>query len=304
MCRIQTATPVQCSNVPTAADVIPLKQRLPARQLLLARSRLTGWLAHIRSTHTSQPTSPFANSLNMADDPGNPFSSPIKPAELPPKTPKTPTPGSGRSRDRGEAKKPFDAEEVREAALQRELEGVRNINEVIESVIGTLEKAKGNMGSVSQTVNNASSLLNTWTRILSQTEHNQRLILNKDWNGSSRDLEAIEEQKLAAQLAAQRKAEEDDRRRDLVRLRSEEQERARLAGTLAPTRGRGRGQGVTGSRRARGTRGRGLTRSGAAAANSSAVSSASRAGSQIGRGFGAGRSTRASRTTTTGRAVR
>ena len=40
----------------------------------------------------------------------------------------------------------FDAEEAREAALRKELEGVRHINEVIEGVIGTLEGAKGNMG--------------------------------------------------------------------------------------------------------------------------------------------------------------
>ena len=40
----------------------------------------------------------------------------------------------------------FETDESREAALQRELEGVRNINNVIEGVIGTLEKAKGNMG--------------------------------------------------------------------------------------------------------------------------------------------------------------
>jgi hypothetical protein len=39
-----------------------------------------------------------------------------------------------------------EAREAREAALRRELEGVRNINEVIEGVIGTLERAKGNMG--------------------------------------------------------------------------------------------------------------------------------------------------------------
>lgn len=38
-----------------------------------------------------------------------------------------------------------DHEDVREAGLQRELEGVRNINELIEGVIGTLERAKGNM---------------------------------------------------------------------------------------------------------------------------------------------------------------
>ena len=40
----------------------------------------------------------------------------------------------------------FDTDEAREAALRRELEGVRNINQVLEGVIGTLERAKGNMG--------------------------------------------------------------------------------------------------------------------------------------------------------------
>lgn len=57
-----------------------------------------------------------------------------------PKTPKTPTPGGQKE------KEPFDADEVRETQLRRELEGVRNINEVIEGVIGTLERAKGHMG--------------------------------------------------------------------------------------------------------------------------------------------------------------
>lgn len=80
-------------------------------------------------------------------DPSELFSSPIKPSELPPrpKTPKTPTPASNNNTAPKE-KQPFDAEEVREAQLRRELEGVRNINEVIEGVIGTLERAKGNMG--------------------------------------------------------------------------------------------------------------------------------------------------------------
>lgn len=39
----------------------------------------------------------------------------------------------------------YDAEQARDAALRRELEGVRSINEVIEGVVGSLEKAKGNM---------------------------------------------------------------------------------------------------------------------------------------------------------------
>lgn len=40
---------------------------------------------------------------------------------------------------------PFDSEEAREAALQQELENVRKINQVIEGVVDSLEKAKGNM---------------------------------------------------------------------------------------------------------------------------------------------------------------
>lgn len=40
---------------------------------------------------------------------------------------------------------PLDREEVREAALRRELAGIRNINEVIEGVVESLERAKGNM---------------------------------------------------------------------------------------------------------------------------------------------------------------
>ncbi len=39
----------------------------------------------------------------------------------------------------------YDAEQAREEELQRELEGVRSINEVIEGVISSLERAKGNM---------------------------------------------------------------------------------------------------------------------------------------------------------------
>lgn len=39
----------------------------------------------------------------------------------------------------------FDREESREAALRNELQSVRNINEVIEGLLGSLDRAKGNM---------------------------------------------------------------------------------------------------------------------------------------------------------------
>jgi hypothetical protein len=39
----------------------------------------------------------------------------------------------------------YDTEQNRNALLQKELEGVRSINDVIEGVVSSLERAKGNM---------------------------------------------------------------------------------------------------------------------------------------------------------------
>jgi flagellar motility protein MotE (MotC chaperone) len=39
----------------------------------------------------------------------------------------------------------FDRQEAREAALKHELHAVRNINEVIEGLLNSIDKAKGNM---------------------------------------------------------------------------------------------------------------------------------------------------------------
>jgi hypothetical protein len=39
----------------------------------------------------------------------------------------------------------FDRQEAREAALQHELHAVRNINEVIEGLLNSIDKARGNM---------------------------------------------------------------------------------------------------------------------------------------------------------------
>ena len=55
-------------------------------------------------------------------------------------------PAPGRSKTPTNQGSRFDTDEAREAALRKELDGVRKINEVIEGVIGTLERAKGNMG--------------------------------------------------------------------------------------------------------------------------------------------------------------
>ena len=93
-----------------------------------------------------------ADRLSDESDHEDLFASPSKkkknpskeePPERPrtPKTPKTPTnnnPNQSSSRY-------DDTEDTRDAVLRRELEGVRNINELIEGVVGTLERAKGNM---------------------------------------------------------------------------------------------------------------------------------------------------------------
>lgn len=81
------------------------------------------------------------------DDEPDLWTSPVKniPPESRPKTPKTPrtprTPKTPTANDH--RSEPLD----REAMLRKELQGVRSINQVIEGVIGTLQRAGGNMNA-------------------------------------------------------------------------------------------------------------------------------------------------------------
>lgn len=61
--------------------------------------------------------------------------------DAPPKTPKTPRTPRTPKTPKTPASEPAD----REALLRTELQGVRNVNEAIEGLIGTLERAGGNM---------------------------------------------------------------------------------------------------------------------------------------------------------------
>ncbi|PVH94817.1 hypothetical protein DM02DRAFT_481445, partial [Periconia macrospinosa] len=174
----------------------------------------------------------------------------------------------------------YSTEEAREAALRRELESVRNVNKVIEGVVESLEKAKNNMDTVSRTVNNASTLLQTWTRILSQTEHNQRLILNPQWQGATQDLADIQDEEAQRQHAAERRAAEEQARKEAAARKAEEDRRKAEAASKPGTRGRGRGglktRGASSSGYGvSGQTGTGLSRSG---------STRGRAASGIGRG--------------------
>lgn len=60
---------------------------------------------------------------------------PSEPRPKIPKTPKTPKTPTGEP-------EPID----RDTILRNELEGVKNVNEAMEGLIGTLERAGGNMG--------------------------------------------------------------------------------------------------------------------------------------------------------------
>ncbi|KAL4928409.1 DASH complex subunit Duo1-domain-containing protein [Aspergillus undulatus] len=125
----------------------------------------------------------------------------------------------------------FDRQEAREVALRNELQTVRNVNNVIESLLGSLDRAKGNMETVSRTVNNASTLLNTWTRILSQTEHNQRVILNPQWQGATQDAADLENEEFLRQQAAERRERELQEQREAAARKAEETERKRAQST-------------------------------------------------------------------------
>lgn len=194
-------------------------------------------------------------------------------------------PSHSRSQSQTQSQKPppartqskQDVEDARNAQLSAELAKIREVNSIIEGTTASLRKAKENMGTVHTTVNNASTLLATWTRILSQTEHNQRLILNPSWQGASQDLEDLENADLRRQQEAERRAMEEQRRREEALRKAEEEERKKAAavatgrggvgrrgsvrGTSASTRGytgvggqTGRVRGTTGTR---GTAGRG-----------------------------------------------
>ncbi|KAG7009419.1 hypothetical protein G7Y79_00002g005340 [Physcia stellaris] len=146
--------------------------------------------------------------------------------------PKTPASSSKPNPTSGESK--YDTEEAREAALRKELAGIRNINQVVEGVIESLDKSKSNMDSLSGTVTNACTLLQTWTRILSQTEHNQRLILNPSWHGATQDIADMENETILKQQEKERRDIEEAQRREASARKAEEDERRKSEASSIP----------------------------------------------------------------------
>lgn len=133
----------------------------------------------------------------------------------------------------------------------------------------------------------ASTLLNTWIRILSQTEHNQRLLLSPNWQGATQDLANIENEAILRMQAAERRAAEEERRKEDARRRAEDEERQQQAGSTRGTRGtRGRGRSV-GRAGSVSSSGYGVNRSSSTSGTRGTYQvSAGRSGTGIGRGTG------------------
>ncbi|PMB65309.1 hypothetical protein BM221_008665 [Beauveria bassiana] len=179
---------------------------------------------------------------------------------LHPKTPKTPkTPRTPRT--------PAPEGPDRDTLLRKELEGVKNVNQAIEGLIGTLQRAGGNMN----------------------TEHNQRLILDPRWKGTTEDLAEQEAEALQRQQEAERRAREEEQRREELRRRREEEEtKRRLAPGSRSIRAPASSRGSVSRARARAGSRIG-TASGYSSYNTS--SSSSRGTSGLGRGVGRGAGT-------------
>lgn len=205
------------------------------------------------------------------------FASPESGATTQKHTPSSQSSSAQKHHSRSDSRSRQNEQDARDARLRAELEKVRQVNKVIEGVTASLTKARDNMETVNRTVNNASTLLATWTRILSQTEHNQKLILNPNWHGASQDIEDMEHEDLRRQQEAERRAMEEQRRRDDAQRRAEEEERRKAAAAVTPGR--------RGSVKVRGSRG-----------PSSSTRGYTGIGGQAGRGRGAVNSTSTSTT--------
>ena len=123
---------------------------------------------------------PDMEHLDISDtDLEDPFASPSKP----PAKPNAPKSSASKQSNHSTERQPNNdtdptTPEAREATLRRELSGIRNINSVIEGVISSLDRAKGNMDvslqprqpyslDITPNIANADRLRNRLERLLS-----------------------------------------------------------------------------------------------------------------------------------------
>ena len=135
-------------------------------------------------------------------------------------------------------------------------------------------------------MDDASTLLNTWTSILSQTEHNQRLILDPSWHGASQDIVNIEKESILKQQEKDRRDLEECRKRETLVKKAEEEERKGTENSGARV---GKGTRVRGRGTSRGTSSDYVGFGGSRGTRNSiqpSVQVAERAGTGVGRGRG------------------
>ncbi|KAJ2159507.1 hypothetical protein GGF46_002963 [Coemansia sp. RSA 552] len=119
-----------------------------------------------------------------------------------------------------------DNEETADGELE-ELRRVRRalgkMNQGIENVQDQMKYFNSNLGQTTQ-------LLDIWVRILSQTAHNQRFVLDEEWQGGRMDrakLEDLVQRDIQRQAEAERQAQEQEARREREQAEARERERQR-----------------------------------------------------------------------------
>ncbi|KAJ9114997.1 hypothetical protein QFC22_005325 [Naganishia vaughanmartiniae] len=194
------------------------------------------------------------------------------------------------NREQPQSRKPTNsdssAETLRDERLRAALFELKKMNEVFENYASALEATRHHNERLAARTAQTSQLLDQYVSLLSQTEHTQRLILDKRWTGLNDDVQlAEEEERLRIEHEEQQRREAES-----LRLRAAEQqaereraqqakERAAVAAANAPNTGVRSGTSRSGI--GRGTRGsavsgiRGSTRGARVGSTSSRTSSTS-----------------------------
>ncbi|ANB15402.1 DASH complex subunit DUO1 [Sugiyamaella lignohabitans] len=118
----------------------------------------------------------------------------------------------------------------RQTALNAELDQVRQINGLVQDVLQSVNHTNSNLESALISSTNSNQLLDMWVRILSQTEHTQRLLSNRNWQGQTKD------EQLIAERALEKARQEELERQKREQLRQLELENQRREQILAEKR--------------------------------------------------------------------
>lgn len=167
-------------------------------------------------------------------------------------------------------------------ALQAELKALRKFREPLQKSVDALCIAQTHNHRLAERVEQTSTLLDEYTRILGQQEHTRNLMLNEHWKGATDDMRVQEhrqrenqriQREAEAQESRRRQAEEAETERNRVESEKDAQLRAAM-GANGNVRGSVRGRGRVLSASARGST-RGSARGARGVSASSSYSSSS-----------------------------